>query len=254
MSTRGRSGLPIVVIPCYDEERRLDVVRLAALAESGRVHLLFVDDGSSDGTATVLYGMSTTSDAIDVLRLPRNVGKAEAIRQGLLRGIDAEAPILAYYDADLATPPEELLRLLELLESRSDLAFVMASRVLMLGWRIQRRAHRHYLGRVFATIASLLLSIPVYDTQCGAKAFRVSPALREAVSTPFRSSWVFDVELIGRLLRGSTTAEPVPLTAFEEMPLREWRDVSGSRLGVVGMGRALVDLFIVGAKFRRGPR
>ena len=254
MSTRGRSGLPIVVIPCYDEERRLDVVRLAALAESGRVHLLFVDDGSTDGTAAALDGMSTTSDAIDVLRLPRNVGKAEAIRHGLLRGIDAEAPILAYYDADLATPPEELLRLLELLESRSDLAFVLASRVLMLGWRIQRRAYRHYLGRVFATIASLLLSIPVYDTQCGAKAFRVSPALREAVGTPFRSSWVFDVELIGRLLRGSTTAEAVPLAAFEEMPLREWRDVSGSRLGVVGMGRALVDLFVVGAKFRRGRR
>ena len=41
-----------------------------------------------------------------MLRLPRNVGKAEAIRQGLLRGIDAGAPILAYYDADLATPPE----------------------------------------------------------------------------------------------------------------------------------------------------
>jgi glycosyltransferase involved in cell wall biosynthesis len=251
MSTRGRSGLPIVVIPCYDEERRLDVARLAALAESGRVRLLFVDDGSTDGTAAVLDGMSATTDAIDVLRLPRNVGKAEAIRQGLLRGIDAEAPILAYYDADLATPPEELVRLIDLLESRPDLAFVMASRVLMLGWRIQRRALRHYLGRVFATLASFLLRIPVYDTQCGAKAFRVSPALREAIDTPFRSSWVFDVELIGRLLQGSDTAEPVPLAAFEEMPLREWRDVSGSRLGPLAMSHALVDLLVVGARLNR---
>ncbi len=250
MSPFDTSGLPIVVIPCYDEERRLDVARLSALAESGRVRLLFVDDGSTDGTAAALDRLSTTTGAA-VLRLPRNVGKAEAIRQGLLRGADARAPILAYYDADLATPPEELLRLLELLDSRPDLAFVMASRVLMLGWRIHRRAHRHYLGRVFATIASLLLRVPVYDTQCGAKAFRVTPALQEAIDTPFRSSWVLDVELLGRLLRGSATVDPVPLSAFEEMPLRHWRDVSGSRLGPIGMGRALVDLLVVGAKLNR---
>jgi glycosyltransferase involved in cell wall biosynthesis len=250
MNSLDQSGLPVVVIPCYDEERRLDPARLTALAGSGRVRLLFVDDGSTDGTSAALERMSGTADAIEVLRLPRNVGKAEAIRQGLLRAIESDARILAYYDADLATPPEELLRLLELLETRSDLVFVMASRVLMLGWRIERRARRHYLGRVFATIASFLLRIPVYDTQCGAKAFRVSPALREAISTPFRSSWVFDVELIGRLLRGSSTAEPVPLAAFEEMPLRAWRDVSGSRLGPIAMGRALVDLLVVGANLR----
>ena len=254
MSSPDRRGLPLVVIPCYDEARRLDPVKLGLLAESGRVRLLFVDDGSTDGTSEALHRLSSTAEAVDVLALPRNVGKAEAIRQGLLRGVDSDAQILAYYDADLATPPEELLRLLELIEPRPDLAFVMASRVRLLGWQIERRPVRHYLGRVFATIASLLLRIPVYDTQCGAKAFRVSPALRDAISTPFRSSWVFDVELIGRLLRGSSTAEPVPLAAFEEMPLREWHDVSGSRLGFVGMGRALVDLFVVGVKLNRGRR
>ena len=71
------------------------------------------------------------------------------------------------------------------------------------------------------------------------------------MDTPFRSSWVFDVELIGRLLRGSPTADPVPLEAFEEMPLREWRDVSGSRLGAISMARAFVDLLVVGATLRR---
>ena len=254
MSARDRAAgrLPIVVIPCYNEQRRLDPARLETLAESGRVRLLFVDDGSTDDTAAVLDRLRNTSEAVDVLRLPRNVGKAEAIRQGLSHGMESDAPILAYYDADLATPPEELLRLLELLAARPDLTFVMASRVLMLGWRIERRAVRHYLGRVFATLASLLLRIPVYDTQCGAKAFRVSPALREAIGTSFRSSWVFDVELIGRLLVGSSTAEPVPLAAFEEMPLRAWRDVSGSRLGPVAMGQALVDLLVVGARLNRG--
>lgn len=243
--------LPLVVIPCFNEEARLDIERLGRLAESGRVALLFVDDGSDDGTAALLRRLQDASSSTDVLTLPHNVGKAEAIRRGLLQGIDSGAPVVGYYDADLATPPDELLRLIELLETRPDLEFVMAARVALLGRRVQRHAARHYLGRVFATVAALTLRIPVYDTQCGAKALRVSTAVREAISEPFRSTWVFDVELIGRLLRGSGSAEPIPLAAFEEMPLLAWSDVPGSRLRISGMVRSFVDLLVVGATFRR---
>jgi dolichyl-phosphate beta-glucosyltransferase len=217
------------------------------------VRLLFVDDGSGDGTQGLLDRLASR-DGVDVLTLPRNVGKAEAVRQGLLRGLEGETETLGYFDADLATPPEELLRMFELLESRDDLSFVLASRVALLGRRITRRAWRHYLGRVFATFASIFLHIPVYDTQCGAKVFRATPALRHAIATPFRSSWVFDVELIGRLLTGSSGAPPVPLSEFEEMPLREWRDVGGSRLGPLGMAQAAVDLFVVGYRLNRPRR
>lgn len=241
---------PFIVVPCFNEERRLDVARLGELADSDRVRLLFVDDGSTDGTAGILDDLHARA-GVDVLRLPQNVGKAEAVRRGLLYGLDQAAPFLGYYDADLATPPGELIRLVELLESRDDLEFVLAARVALLGRRIQRRALRHYLGRVFATCASLILRVPVYDTQCGAKAFRTSPAVREAIADPFRSTWVFDVELIGRLLRGTATAEPVPVSAFEEMPLREWRDVPGSRLGLRDMVRASIDLVVLGIRLRR---
>ncbi len=173
------------------------------------------------------------------------------MRLGLLHAVEEGAPVVGYYDADLATPPRELLRLLDRLESRPDLEFVLAARVALLGRKIQRRAVRHYLGRVFATFASLALRIPVYDTQCGAKAFRASPAVRAAIAEPFRSTWVLDVELIGRLLRGSGSTAPVPLTAFEEVPLWEWRDVSGSRLRLRDMLRASLDLAVVAFRLRR---
>ncbi len=238
-------------MPCYNEERRLDPVSLGLLADSGRVELLFVDDGSTDGTAAVLGRFRERFPRVQVLTLSRNAGKAEAIRRGVVDSLEAGAPIVGYYDADLATPPSELLRMVELLESRSDLEFLLAARVALLGRHIRRRATRHYLGRVFATFASLTLNIPVYDTQCGAKVFRASPAVSAAFADPFRSSWVFDVELIGRLLRGTGDVEPVPLAAFEEMPLLEWRDVSGSRLRLRDMLRASVDLLVVAIRLHR---
>jgi dolichyl-phosphate beta-glucosyltransferase len=243
-----------VVIPCFNEEQRLDVPELVSLAESGRVRLLFVNDGSTDGTLLVLAGLERRSSGVELLDLPRKMGKGEAVRRGLLHAIDSGSPIIGYYDADLATPPQELLRLLAVLDDRPDVSFVMAARVRLLGRTIERSAVRHYLGRVFATLASLLLRIPVYDTQCGAKVFRVTPAVVEAVRRPFRSSWAFDVELIGRLLRGDIEAEPLPPTAFEEVPLRDWRDVSGSKLTIAGMLRGFGGLVVIGFELRRRER
>ena len=244
------ADLPVIVIPCFDEERRLDRPALAALADSGRVRLLLVDDGSTDGTLAILHELRDASSAVDVLELAENQGKAEAVRLGLLRAAESGATVAGYYDADLATPPAELLRLIEFLEERPGLAFVLGSRVRLLGRTITRSPVRHYLGRVFATFASLALAIPVYDTQCGAKVFRVTPELVEALDRPFRSAWVLDVELMGRLLSGSATAGPVPVAAFEEVPLLEYRDAPGSKVRLREKARALADLIVIGGELQ----
>jgi len=232
----------MIVVPCFNEETRLDLDRFSALAAD--VPLLFVDDGSTDGSAALLRSLADASNAIDVLELPRHAGKAEAVRQGLLHALGAEAAVLGYLDADLATPPGELLRLLSVLDGGSR-SYVMGSRVGLLGLDVDRSAVRHYGGRVFATFASLVLGIRVYDTQCGAKVFRPSPAVAAALERPFRSSWVFDVELIGRLL------QRLPASEFEEVPLREWHQVPGSKLRARDMARAFADLAVVAAELRR---
>jgi len=109
--------------------------------------------------------------------------------------------------------------------------------VALLGHRIDRSAWRHYLGRLFATASSLVLRLSVYDTQCGAKVFRVTPALRTALAEPFTSRWAFDVELLQRLLGAG-----VRPAQFEEVPLRAWRDVGGSKLGPAAAIAAAADL------------
>jgi dolichyl-phosphate beta-glucosyltransferase len=167
------------------------------------------------------------------------------VRQGLLDAMDRGAPIAGYLDADLATPPEEMARVLRALDDPA-LSVVMGARVSLLGRDVQRTPARHYLGRVFATAASLILNMRVYDTQCGAKALRTSPALRAALDERFLSRWAFDVELIGRLL-----AEGVPVSAFFEVPLLVWRDVKGSKLGAGAMANVLADLARIRADLAR---
>ena len=91
-------------------------------------------------------------------------------------------------------------------------------------------AVRHYLGRVFATAASLTLRLPVYDTQCGAKLFRCTDEVRALFAEPFVTGWIFDVELIARLIRGRGEGGTPVSAAICELPLYRWADVSGSKV------------------------
>ena len=236
-----------LVVPCYNEAARLDGPALVGLVDAhAALRLLLVDDGSTDRTAERLRTVAAERPArIDVLVLPANGGKAEAVRQGLRHALAGGADVVGYFDADLSTPPPEILRLVQTIEA-SGVAVVMGARVALLGRDIRRHAARHYLGRIFATTASMMLGVRVYDTQCGAKLFRRTAALAAALERPFRSRWAFDVELLGRLLSAG-----LPIGTFVEVPLMTWRDVPGSKLNVARMGRAFCDLLLIGIAHRR---
>jgi glycosyltransferase involved in cell wall biosynthesis len=236
-----------LAIPCFNEAARLPRDSVRRLVGDSALDLVLVDDGSSDGTRAALEALREEApDRIAVLALPDNRGKAEAVRAGLLSAID-RADIVGYADADFATPAEELIRLARLIdESGADA--VLGSRVAVMGAQIERSPVRHYLGRVFATGASLALRRPVYDTQCGAKFLRVGEPLRAALARPFRSRWAFDVELLGRLW-----AEDPDCRIVEE-PLRTWIDVSGSKVRPTAMLRAGLDLFFIARDLRNGRR
>ena len=235
-----------IVVPCYNEAQRLDRDALLALAAEPSVRLVFVDDGSTDATAAVLHGLAKASSDIEVVTLETNRGKAEAVRLGMLDALAGSAPLIGYYDGDLATPPAELLRLVAALVDHPDVECVLGARVALLGTAIERRPFRHYAGRLFASAASAALGVQVYDTQCGAKVFRSSAALRAAVAEPFRSRWAFDVELLDRLLRGGTGAPAVRPEQLLEVPLHAWRDVSGSGMSLRGGLDAFRDVARIG--------
>jgi dolichyl-phosphate beta-glucosyltransferase len=148
---------------------------------------------------------------------------------------------VGYADADFSTPACEIIRLIEEI-SRGDKKVIMGSRIRRLGTKIHRSPLRHYLGRGFATFTSLVLKVPVYDTQCGAKLFQVGPPFREALAEPFLSAWIFDVEILGRLLTGSPGLVE---TDFMEVPLLQWNEVKGSRFSGLPMLYACLELAII---------
>jgi dolichyl-phosphate beta-glucosyltransferase len=232
-----------VVVPCFNEAARLAREAFLGFAREHRsIRFIMVDDGSSDGTRELLAGLhEVLPEQFELLALARNHGKAEAVRRGILRALDL-APYVGYWDADLSTPLEEIPSFCEVLEGDSGVEIVFGARVNLMGRSIRRRAIRHYLGRTFATLTSMMLKLAIYDTQCGAKLFRKSEWVRRIFEEPFHTSWVFDVEILARL-RSMQREGDLPLERIiYELPLRVWHDVRGSKIRPLDLFRVPRDL------------
>ncbi len=242
----------ILVLPCFNEAARLPVddVRVF-LGANPAVGILFVNDGSTDQTLKVIEdARASLPGQVEVLDLDQNQGKAEAVRLGMARAMEGNATFAGFWDADLATALDVAPLLVEIMESRPQLDMVFGSRVQLLGRQIHRALARHYLGRIFATTVSLLLGIRVYDTQCGAKIFRISPVTRSLFDSPFTSRWIFDVELIARYLKACRAEGRDPLGGMYEEPLPAWRDVGGSKVRSGDFIAAFLDLIRIYRRYR----
>ena len=229
----------ILVVPCYNEEKRLKPeLFMESLGKNHLLHWLFVDDGSVDKTAEIIRKMAKEKPSrIFSHFIPNNKGKGEAVRQGLLKAIEKKATLTGYFDADLATPMTEVLRLLNLFQKK-NYKVLLGSRVFLLGHHIERKHWRFWLSRCFALVASGLLKLKVYDTQCGAKLISNFDNLKLCLEKPFVSRWLFDVELIGRILKTGK----LQVSDFFEEPLLKWTDVGGSTLKLKSFFVAFMDL------------
>lgn len=242
-----------LVIPCYNEAQRFDAAHVASLlSQSDSLSVLLVDAGSTDRTLEVLrHASQQLGTRVTAVKQGQNLGKGEAVRFGMGIALERGAKVTGFADADFATPVSELLRLFDTLRTSPEIKGVMGSRVPRIGTELKRGVQRHLLSRLFATAAGAVLGTAVYDTQCGAKFFVVDDVFKRAISQPFSSRWVFDVELLGRLTGRFVIAsqyEPNISTNFwnlrqlKEVPLDHWTEVGGSKLKWTGMAEAALDL------------
>jgi dolichyl-phosphate beta-glucosyltransferase len=231
-----------IVIPCYNEEARFDTDAFArCLGAQPSTSFILVNDGSTDGTLAKLKAFAGEYPTrVQVIDQTPNAGKAEAVRKGMLAAIDSGAELAGFWDADLATPLEAIPEFVDLFDRHPETELVLGARVALLGREIERKPLRHYLGRIFATGASMVLNLPVYDTQCGAKLIRSSAVTRKLFDEPFGSRWIFDVEMLARYLRGRDAPHQI-----RELPLERWTDVAGSKVKPIDFVRAFGELIRV---------
>jgi glycosyltransferase involved in cell wall biosynthesis len=235
----------VIVVPCYNEAQRLPVDEFRRYCEAHpSVRFIFVNDGSTDTTLDLLEQLAREHPRqISAIDQGSNTGKAATVRTGMQQGFKSGATYAGYWDADLATGLDELARFVQILDHDPQLEMVFGARVKLLGRDIQRRAIRHYPGRIFATLASLTLGLPVYDTQCGAKLFRTSPDMVAIFEEPFITNWIFDVEIVARLIRARRhSKQPSAQKAIYELPLQAWQDVPGSTIRAADFARAIWGL------------
>lgn len=228
-----------LVIPCYNEKQRLSIEEFKAGITEG-LHFIFVDDGSTDQTYEFLTQSFHANTEVKILKLPKNLGKAEAVRVGIQHATLNSYDWIGFWDADLATPLSEIKHMLQYAALfYPETEAIWGSRVLRLGSKITRSAVRHYLGRIFATLIDLFLGLKPYDSQCGAKLFKVT-ILQQAFADPFISRWAFDVELLLRLQN----------RFMIEYPLQSWTDKPGSKVRLSkDLFRVAKDLFWIRKRY-----
>ena len=227
---------PTIIVPCFNEEKRLPYEKFIEFSNNNNVNFFFVNDGSSDDTEKLLNLIIAKTKNNSLINLDHNVGKAEAIRICMLEALNKyETNFYGFWDADLATPLNEISYLMKYFESENNI-MVFGSRFKRLGNKIERSVFRHYCGRVIATFISMILNMGVYDTQCGAKIIN-KKYLKVIFEKPFYTKWLFDVEIFFRIKKFNHKDEKII-----EVPLNSWSDISNSKITIIDIIKTPINL------------
>ena len=186
-----------IVIPAFNEERRLTATLTAVLTYLARkdwrfTEVVVVDDGSTDGTARLVREFSATHPAVRLVENPGNRGKGYSVRHGVLQ---ARGGWILFSDADLSAPIEELDKLMAAaLEAGASVA--IGSRALDRSLiEVHQSGFRETAGRAFNLCMRVLTGLRLHDTQCGFKLFEAGAA-RDVFGRQRLERFGFDVEVL----------------------------------------------------------
>jgi len=237
-----------IVIPCYNEAKYFRQKEYSDfLFSQENVLLCFVNDGSKDTTLQELNALKTIFPTkVEIVSYEKNQGKAHAVREGMLycqRSRDFD--LIAYLDADLAVSLEECQSLIK--ELNGEIVFCFGSRMLKIGSEIKRKTRRFLIGRFIATIISELLSLKVYDTQCGCKLF-IREVSVKLFDKPFISTWLFDVEIFCRMMEIYSREKAV--SKMLEQPLKRWIDRGDSKVSLTYFFKMWIELYKIRSTYK----
>lgn len=232
-----------IIIPCYNEEKRLERKNIEQLVSNSRMDIVFANDGSKDKTVDVVNAiLEKYPERCRLIDFSKNSGKGNTIYKAINHiNQEDKYDFIGYFDADFSTPADEIIRLAEELDKRKC-EFLIGSRILLLNSGIKRKFHRHIIGRIIITLINLKFKLGIYDTQCGSKLFSKT-IIPKAFNQPFYTSWLFDVEIFIRLKKQNL------LGNGKEIPINDWKDVAGSKLGWCNALKILKELYLLNLKY-----
>jgi dolichyl-phosphate beta-glucosyltransferase len=237
-----------IIIPCYNEEKRLPAEKITEfLAGKENIKFILINDGSIDKTQDLLEEIKKQHPSkVFIFFHDNKMGKAEAVRTGFMESIkDQQFSHHAFLDADLSISPGELFRLYQMLLS-TEKKFIFGSRVKKIGSNIVRNELRHFYSRIIATIVGAIIRLNVYDTQCSAKIFQTG-LVPLIFNDKFKTRWLFDVEVICRIHNHYGDLNAIG----SEEPVLEWIEKKGSKLRWYNFFGIVKEVFVLRKYYRK---
>ncbi len=215
-----------VIIPLYNEKESLQALYDAVVEAVSKLgspfEIIFVDDGSHDGSHEALRSLQAADSRIRILRFRRNFGKSAALSAGFRV---SRGDIIVTLDADLQDQPEELPKLFAKLEEGYDL---------VSGWKVRRQdpLSRRIASRVFNLVTAKLTGVPLHDINCGFKVYR-----RKVIE---------EIKVYGEMHRYIPVLASYRGFAVGEVPVKHHARLHGrSKFGLSRYGGGFFDLLTV---------
>jgi len=231
----------VVIVPCFNEEDRLNLMYFNELRAIQDTVWIFVDDGSTDNTSKILKSYSKEMNVIN-LRMERNVGKSNAIAYGMNFATREFANIgwIGFLDSDGAFTSDDVKRIINMTSGIKGYDAIYTSRVKMAGRNIKRNNARHIVARLIVSLFGLVWRDIPYDTQSGFKLYKYSDHYNSILIKPFKTKWFFDIEISTRYLE----YKKKQINVWEE-PVSSWFDISGSKINYRQTFRISVEVIYV---------
>jgi dolichol-phosphate mannosyltransferase len=209
------SSRTLVIIPTYNEKENVSRITRAVRLRAPEVDILIADDNSPDGTGLIADDLAGADQQIHVLHRPGKQGLGAAYLHGFRWGLDRGYDVLVEMDADGSHRPEDLPRLLRVMNTRPDVDVVLGSRWVPGGSVVNWPLSRQLLSRGGNAYTRLLTGMPVSDATGGFRAFRASALRALDLSGVQSQGYCFQVDMTRRAVRRGMRVVEVPITFVE---------------------------------------
>ena len=203
----------LIIIPTYNECENITPIATAVLQRLPQAHILFVDDGSPDGTGILADSLAEGDPRIQVIHRAGKLGLGTAYLEGFRFALAREYELIFEMDADFSHNPDHLPSFLEAARGGADL--VLGSRYVQGGGTVNWGVGRKILSRGGSLYARTILGVHVRDLTGGFKCFhrRVLEAID--LDTVSSEGYSFQVEMTYRTLRRGFSVSEVPITFMD---------------------------------------